>query len=78
MSHLTASDLARIKEELAARYYMLTQTLQARIPTAKTDGAGRGYWVDPENVRILESTTTERKLAVDDFSSILRRIAAIK
>ena len=77
-SYLSDTELRYLTDELNARFYALSQTLVGHRPTAKTDGAGRGHWADPDRVRLLDSTQTQRKIAVDDFATILRRIAAIK
>ena len=79
-SYVSDKELKLLQDELYSRYTVLRQTLDCRTPTTTTDGAGGGghYWKNPEHVRLLHSTPTQRKLAVDDFSAILRRIAAIK
>jgi hypothetical protein len=78
MAYLSPAELNLLKDELSARYDALLLTMEARVPKSATDGSGRGRWHDPEKVRILMSTVVQRKLAVDDFSAILRRIAALK
>jgi hypothetical protein len=77
-SYLSDTELRYLTDELNARFYALSQTLVGHCPTTKTDGAGRASWVNPDRVRLLDSTQTQRKIAVDDFATILRRIAAIK
>ena len=78
MAYLSPTELNLLKNELSVRYDALLLTMEARVPKDASDGAGRGRWHDPEKVRILMSTVVQRKLAVDDFSAILRRIAALK
>ena len=79
MAILSPAELTLLKNELSVRYDALLQTMEARVPKDVYDGAGRNSkWHDPEKVRILMSTVVQRKLAVDDFSAILRRIAALK
>jgi len=74
----TKSELGRIQMELGQRYQHLVECLKERPLKSPSEGAGRGRWATPEKMASTTGTALELRLAVQDFSTILKEIARLK
>ena len=74
----TKSELARIQMELGQRYQHLVECLEERPLNSPSEGAGRARWATPEKMAGTDGTALELRLAVQDFSTILKEIARLK
>ena len=74
----TKSELVRIQIEMEQRYQYLVESLTDRPLKSPNEGAGHGKWASPEKMVSTMGTAMELRLAVQDFSTILKEIARLK
>ena len=74
----TKSQLEQLQIELGQRYQHLVECLKDRPLKSPYEGAGRGKWAEPEKMASTTGTAMDIRLAVQDFSTILKEIARLK
>jgi hypothetical protein len=74
----TKSQLEPIQIELGQRYQHLVACLKDRPLKSPYEGAGGGIWEDSEKMVSTTGTAMDIRLAVQDFSAILKEIARLK
>ena len=78
MPVLNKGKLSRLNMELKSRYDTLRYAIMGRALKSNKERAGKGRWIDTEDMSATIGDASEIRMACDDFKTILSEIRRLK
>jgi hypothetical protein len=74
----TKPQAEKLEAELSRRVDRLFDVLKFRGLKSASEGAGRGSWKSPDDMRATTGSALDVRLAIEDFKVILSEIRGLK